>query len=85
MRRVLPLASLRMMTVSIGLANRSVDYLAEDVTPSPVQHYWSLAVEEQFYLLWPVLLLIAIASETVTKWFAENAPGCSTLPLTTNR
>lgn len=38
-------------------AARSVDYLAEDVDPSPVQHYWSLAVEEQFYLIWPVLIL----------------------------
>jgi peptidoglycan/LPS O-acetylase OafA/YrhL len=35
----------------------SLDYLAQDYTPSPVQHFWSLAVEEQFYLLWPVLVL----------------------------
>ena len=32
------------------------DYLAESA-PSPLQHYWSLGVEEQFYLLWPALLM----------------------------
>jgi peptidoglycan/LPS O-acetylase OafA/YrhL len=36
------------------------DYLAGD-TPSPFQHYWSLGVEEQFYLLWPALLIALLA------------------------
>lgn len=43
------------------LALDSVDYLAEGAAPSPFQHYWSLAVEEQFYLVWPLLAVAAIA------------------------
>ena len=37
------------------------DYFAQGAPPSPLQHTWSLGVEEQYYLLWP-LLLIAVAA-----------------------
>ncbi len=42
------------------LAGEAVDYLGAENRPSPVQHYWSLSVEEQFYIVWPVLILIAM-------------------------
>jgi peptidoglycan/LPS O-acetylase OafA/YrhL len=39
------------------LAADSVDYMAADNEPSLVQHYWSLSIEEQFYVLLPIIFV----------------------------
>src|SRR3954468_16735037 len=49
------------------LAVQGTDYLAADTAPSPFQHYWSLGVEEQFYLVWPALLIL-------TAWAVHRFP-----------
>ncbi len=42
------------------LARRSVDYLDRGFTNSPVQHFWAMSIQGQFYLIWLVLFLAVL-------------------------
>ncbi|MCY1142461.1 acyltransferase [Actinoplanes sp. Pm04-4] len=56
-------------------AAEGVDYLASQGAPSPVQHFWSLAVEEQFYFVWPaaVVLLLWLGFRWAIGWWLAAA------------
>ncbi|MDR7383826.1 acyltransferase family protein [Promicromonospora iranensis] len=43
------------------------NYFSDAVTPSPYLHTWSLGIEEQFYIFWPLLILLAVAVARRTR------------------
>lgn len=48
-------------------AGTATNYLATQQAPSPLQNYWSLAVEEQFYILYPTLFVLVAGLMTRTS------------------
>lgn len=44
-----------------NFAAQGTDYFQQDAAVSPLQHFWSLSVEEQFYFVWPWVLLGLLA------------------------
>ena len=61
------------------LSWNAVNYLNATAAPSPVQHFWSISVEEQFYLGWPLLFLLAALAGLTVRRARFKATGQDTL------
>ena len=48
-------------------------YFLQFLSPSPVTHLWSLAIEEQFYVVWPLLAFAALAFARLTRVWGRRA------------
>ncbi len=59
---------------NLELMRRSVDYLARELPPSPVQQFWALSIQVQFYVLLPPVLMLAL-------WIGRKKGSVSRTPL----
>jgi peptidoglycan/LPS O-acetylase OafA/YrhL len=58
--------------LNFRLAAEGIDYQQSTAPPSPLQHLWSLAVEEQFYIVWPMLIMLIVV--LTRRWWRITLP-----------
>jgi len=49
-----------LFSANVHFAAQGSDYFQQGQPPSPIQHFWSLSAEEQFYLVWPSVLALVL-------------------------
>jgi len=61
--------------VNFHFASEGTNYLAAQLPPSPLQNFWSLSVEEQFYIVYPTLFIAFAAVRTRISFRTRLAIG----------
>jgi peptidoglycan/LPS O-acetylase OafA/YrhL len=59
-------------TLNYRLAAEGINYQNAGAAPSAFQHFWSLGAEEQFYLFWPLLIILAVL--LTRRWWRDLLP-----------
>ncbi|MGO8791717.1 MAG: acyltransferase family protein [Terriglobia bacterium] len=66
---------------NILFMHQRMDYFAPANYTNPLMHTWSLAVEEQFYLVWPALFVIALRSKNFLRFLTIQLVAVSAISL----
>lgn len=66
---------------NIFFAINSADYFGQNVKSNPMLHTWTLAVEEQFYLFWPLLIFLGLRSLRSMKALVTVLTGLTIISL----